>query len=104
MTPYLEPTPAAGADFFGRGLKGPVVMLNLLRLREVADYSAAPELAPEQPISGRYIAHTQPFLERSGGSLQFLGEGGGEAFQIRFEGDGLVYVQPSERNTIAGDV
>ncbi len=34
----------------------------------------------------------------------FLGEGGGEAFQIRFEGDGLVYVQPSERNTIAGDV
>ncbi len=33
-----------------------------------------------------------------------LGEGGGEAFQIRFEGDGLVYVQPSERNTIAGDV
>ncbi|NUP24532.1 MAG: AIM24 family protein, partial [Streptomyces sp.] len=28
----------------------------------------------------------------------------GEAFQIRFEGDGLVYVQPSERNTIAGDV
>ncbi len=34
----------------------------------------------------------------------FLGEGGGEAFQIRFEGDGLVYVQPSERNTFAGDV
>lgn len=33
-----------------------------------------------------------------------FGEGGGEAFQIRFEGDGLVYVQPSERNTIAGDV
>ena len=33
-----------------------------------------------------------------------MGEGGGEAFQIRFEGDGLVYVQPSERNTIGGDV
>ena len=26
-----------------------------------------------------------------------MGEGSGEAFQIRFEGDGLVYVQPSER-------
>ena len=33
-----------------------------------------------------------------------IGEGSGEAFQIRFEGDGLVYVQPSERNTIGGDV
>lgn len=33
-----------------------------------------------------------------------MGEGGGEAFQMRFEGDGLVYVQPSERNTVGGDV
>lgn len=33
-----------------------------------------------------------------------IGESGGESFQIRFEGDGLVYVQPSERNTIGGQV
>jgi hypothetical protein len=56
-------------------------MLNLLRFRDVADYSAAPELAPATPISGReafdrYIAHTDPFLRDAGGELLFLGDGG----------------------------
>lgn len=56
-------------------------MLNLLKFREVADYSAFPELAPRQPISGReafqrYIDHTLPFLHDSGGEIEFLGEGG----------------------------
>lgn len=78
---YLEPTQESGRAFFMRGITGPVVMLNLLRFRDVADYSAAPQLAPESPISGaeayrRYIEHTLPHLERSGGSLLFLGKGG----------------------------
>ncbi len=78
---YLEPTQESGRAFFLRGITGPVVMLNLLRFRDVADYSAAPGLAPESPISGaeayrRYIEHTLPHLERSGGSLLFLGKGG----------------------------
>lgn len=78
---YLDPTQESGRAFFMRGITGPVVMLNLLRFREVADYSAAPRLAPETPISGaeayrRYIEHTLPHLERSGGSLLFLGKGG----------------------------
>jgi hypothetical protein len=78
MTGYLEPTQAAGRALFQRGIAGPVVMLNLLRFRAVADYSANPELAP---ISGtaafdRYVAHTLPYLARSGGSLMFVGEGG----------------------------
>jgi uncharacterized protein (DUF1330 family) len=81
MTAYLEPSQAAGRDFIRRDLKGEVVMLNLLRLRAIADYSAHPELAPAQPISGaeaynRYIAHTLPYLAESGGSVMFLGEGG----------------------------
>jgi len=64
-----------------RGIKGEVVMLNLLRFREVADYSATPGLAPEAPITGaeaydRYIAHTLPFLKASGGEVMFLGSGG----------------------------
>ncbi|MBT2879650.1 AIM24 family protein, partial [Streptomyces sp. McG6] len=33
-----------------------------------------------------------------------FGEGGGEAFQLRFEGEGVVYVQPSERATFGGDL
>ena len=79
--PYFEPTQEQGRALFARGLTGPVVMLNLLRLREVADYSASPELAPASPISGReayrrYMEHTTPFLAASGGELIFLGDGG----------------------------
>jgi hypothetical protein len=53
MQTYLEPTQDAGRALLMRGIPGEVVMLNLLRLREVADYAANPELAPERPISGR---------------------------------------------------
>lgn len=75
---YLEVTQEAGAAFFSKGITGPIVMLNLLRFKEVADYSGFPELAPADPISGReayelYEAHTQPFLEASGGEVLFSG-------------------------------
>ena len=78
---HLEPTQASGAALFRRAIKGEVVMLNLLRFRDVADYSATPELAPENPIGGaeaydRYVAHTMPYLIASGGELLFLGQGG----------------------------
>lgn len=78
---YLAPTQELGRRFVMRGLTGNVVMLNLIRLRTEADYSAFPELAPAEPISGRaaydlYIEQTLPFLERSGGSLDLLAEGG----------------------------
>ena len=78
---YLQPTMEAGRDFIMRGIRGHVVMLNLLRFREVADYAENPELAPATPISGaqafqRYIDHTLPFLRETGGELVFLGEGG----------------------------
>jgi len=81
MQTFLEPSQEAGRALWLRGIAGEVVMLNLLRLRAVADYSAHPELAPEHPISGAqayelYIAHTLPFLAQSGGALTFLGEGG----------------------------
>ncbi len=80
-THHLEVTQAAGRDFVMRGIEGAVVMLNLLRFRETADYSAAPELAPDAPISGSqafrlYIDHTLPHLRESGGEVLFLGKGG----------------------------
>lgn len=70
-----------GAAFVRRDIRGPVVMLNLLRFREVADYAATPELAPDDPISGReayrrYERHTLPHLGDVGGEVLFLGEGG----------------------------
>jgi len=77
---FLEVTQEAGVALFRRNITGEVVMLNLLRFRDVADYSANPELMPSQPISGaeayqKYIDHTLPFLEESGGDLVFLGKG-----------------------------
>ena len=81
MAAYLEPAQDSGRAFFMRGIVGNVVMLNLLRLRDIADYSAYPQLAPPGPISGaqayeRYMAHTMPFLTSSGGEVLFYGEGG----------------------------
>lgn len=78
---YLEPTQEAGKALVQRHIVGPVVMLNLLRFRPIADYSTTPHLAPAEPISGevaykRYIEYTLPYLEKSGGSLVFLGKGG----------------------------
>ncbi|AZK96543.1 MULTISPECIES: AIM24 family protein [Streptomyces] len=67
-------------------------------------------VTPQYPLSvdpGAYVAHQGDLRQNFQSGVTFrtlVGEGGGEAFQIRFEGDGLVYVQPSERNTIGGEV
>ncbi|MFE4372482.1 AIM24 family protein [Streptomyces sp. NPDC056835] len=67
-------------------------------------------VTPQYPLyvdPGAYVAHQGNLQQKfqSGVNFRtFMGEGSGESFQIRFEGDGLVYVQPSERNTIGGDV
>jgi len=78
---YIEPSQDAARAFIMRQIKGPIVMLNLLRFREFADYSATPNLAPEAAISGadafqKYIEHTLPYLRQSGGDLLFVGSGG----------------------------
>ena len=59
-----------------------MVMLNLLRFRETADYSKFPELAPDEPISGseayrRYAEHTMPFLREAKGEVLFQGGAAG---------------------------
>ncbi|HEY6455318.1 MAG TPA: hypothetical protein VIY90_08575 [Steroidobacteraceae bacterium] len=56
-------------------------MLNLLRFRDVADYSASPALLQGSAISGEaayriYMNHTLPYLRASGGELLFYGRGG----------------------------
>ena len=78
---YIDVTPEAGRAFFQRQLSGEVVMLNLLRFRETADYTAAPHLAPDQPISGQeaYARYTQavlPLLREAGSEVIFQGQGG----------------------------
>ncbi|MEO8505367.1 MAG: DUF1330 domain-containing protein [Acidobacteriota bacterium] len=81
MPSFFEPTQESGRAFFMRGIEGSVVMLNLLRFRATADYSATPELTPEAPITGEaayrlYMEHTLPHLEQSGGKILFYGRGG----------------------------
>lgn len=108
MTAYLAPSWESGRDLFRRSIAGEVVMLNLLRLREIADYAATPQLAPDEPISGaqafeRYIAHSEPYLEASGGKLLFIGEGG--PFFIGPEGErwdrAMLVRQSSVQNFLA---
>lgn len=76
--PYLEVSPEQGAAFFGTPDAGPVVMLNLLRFRDRADYSHAPDLEAEGGCSGReayflYMRDMTPLLEASGGEVLFSG-------------------------------
>ncbi|WP_235179005.1 hypothetical protein [Bacillus cihuensis] len=49
---YIEPTQRAGMRFIQRGIERSIVMLNLMRFREVGDYTAHSELSPEDPIRG----------------------------------------------------
>ena len=78
---FISPTPESIASLVARNIEGSVTMLNLMRFREVADYSDYPELAPEEPISGEaaydiYAARTLPLVIEVGGQAIFMGEGG----------------------------
>ncbi|MEZ5226341.1 MAG: hypothetical protein R2710_06595 [Acidimicrobiales bacterium] len=78
---HIDPSHENLVNLLAREVSGPVTMLNMLRFREIADYQFSPELAPRDPISGReaydrYIEHTLPYLQATGGSVTFMGEGG----------------------------
>lgn len=56
-------------------------MLNLLKFKEVADYTDHPHLQPDAPISGQaayqlYIEATLPHLKRAGSRVLFQGQSG----------------------------
>lgn len=75
---YLEPTEQAGRTFFSCPDNGPILMLNLMLFRDVADYVNRPDLAPDMPIKGStafqlYIEQTLPLLKKIGGDLLFYG-------------------------------
>lgn len=77
---FIPPTPEAVQEMVSRLPEGSCVMLNLYRLRDVADYSAHPELAPETPVSGRelfdrYAAGMERHLAEIGAKRVFLADG-----------------------------
>jgi len=82
---FIEVDQSAAMAFFGSPDDGPVTMLNLIKLRDRADYSHAPDLEPAGGIDGRrayqlYVEGIEPLLVKSGGALLFLGEA--ESFLI----------------------
>jgi hypothetical protein len=88
---FLDPSDRNVAALMARRISGPITMLNLLRLREIADYSRSPNLAPVAPISGReaydrYVEHTLPYLAATGGEVFYMGNAGN--YLIGPEGQG----------------
>ncbi|MFI6983050.1 AIM24 family protein [Embleya sp. NPDC050154] len=65
-------------------------------------------VSQSEPLSvdpGAYVAHTGQLRKEFVKDVNwrtFIGEGSGESVQLRFQGEGLVYVQPTERQTIGG--
>jgi len=73
---FIRPTQESREAFFTQEIQGEIMMSNLLRFRNIADYSVDPELAPSKDISGReayqkYLTHATPFLIEHGGSPVF---------------------------------
>ena len=76
---YITVGEKAGERFFSKNHEGPVHMLNLLRFKEVADYSSFPDLNPGNPISGAqayalYIKNVSPLLNAIGSEIVFSGK------------------------------
>ena len=77
---YLYPTHEAGKHLFSKNIEGAVVNLNLIRLKEYADYSAFPDLKPEGKVTGlgafmKYVEAAAPHVKQSGGDILFIGKG-----------------------------
>lgn len=82
MSKYINTTPEAGKEFYQKFYnKGKIVMLNLLKFREKADYSNLEALQPNEEISGEeayqlYIENTLPELKKAGGRVIYYGKSG----------------------------
>ena len=78
---HIHPDSEVAKNYFTTVGGGPVVMLNLLRYREEADYAASPKLDPGKPISGEeayktYMAEVGPLIQAAGSEVIFMGKGG----------------------------
>ena len=79
MKTYLNATQDAGKTFYMDFYQnGKIVMLNLLKFKEFADYSELEHIKPKQSISGKaayklYMDTTLPHLEKVGSKILFYG-------------------------------
>lgn len=79
MKNYTNSTPKLGKLFYENFLnKGKVVLLNLLKFKEIDDYTGLDKLKPAKEISGRdayqlYIEGAIPELEKAKSKIILLG-------------------------------
>ena len=82
MQSHLHATPESGKIFHQNFVgKGKVVMLNLLKFRERADYSASPELDPGTETTGQlayqtYMKAVLPLIRSVEAKTRFYGTAG----------------------------
>lgn len=79
MKTYFDVTQNAGKEFYLKYQnKGKIIMLNLLKFKEITDYSIHPLLKPNKDISGNeayelYMKSTIPLLVEVGSKIIFQG-------------------------------
>ncbi|WP_299675242.1 DUF1330 domain-containing protein [uncultured Tenacibaculum sp.] len=82
MRRYVEVTQESGKEFFKNyQSKGRIVMLNLLKFKDVADYTDLETIKPDKEISGKeayelYMTHTLPCIKKYGSEVLFKGNSG----------------------------
>ncbi|NJB72142.1 uncharacterized protein (DUF1330 family) [Saonia flava] len=80
MSKYINATEVAGKEFYLDFLqKGKIVMLNLLKFRQKADYTDLEQIKPEEEVSGEkayelYMKSTLPELKKSGSRIIYYGK------------------------------
>lgn len=80
MDKYINTTENAGKEFYLNFIqKGKIVMLNLLKFKQKADYTNFESLKPKEEISGEeayriYIDNTKEELNRKNSRILFYGE------------------------------
>lgn len=79
---HLHATPESGKAFYQNFAgRGKIVMLNLLKYRDTADYRATPDLDPGTETSGReayntYLRAALPLIRGAAGTTRLLGAAG----------------------------
>ncbi|KJD33204.1 hypothetical protein PW52_14240 [Tamlana sedimentorum] len=80
METYINANPESGKNFYQEFHdKGKIVMLNLLRFREKAEYKNLEQIKPIEIISGEeayklYMKNTLPELEKAGSRIIYYGK------------------------------
>ena len=70
--PYIDPTKNQFREFARTGGEGPVLMLNLIRLRKKANYEDKRQSTGEEAYKA-YARESAPFFEGVGGSIVWSG-------------------------------